>query len=201
MYIATGLTDVVVFQAAPSELAPENKEQLIKKISEQQPAIIGSDVIGDMGAKLHFIDNPVFEEKEDTLIKCTIHTKLTINKNIAAITGIPEVFTHEFTGYAKCSESDKKYYDIEFGKRLALSKAKNHAYSFCKKMFMHHIQEIHKCIITMMGFSKKMETLIDNNIKYSFNLCNSKYSDYSTNNKTNNESENIVSTVAPVDSF
>lgn len=175
MHIATGLTDVVTFCATPAELAPEKREEITKKIQSQRPIVFGSDVVGDMGAKLHFVGEPVFEEKEDTLIVCTLHAKLTINKDIAKTAGLPEVMERDFTAYAKCSESDKDQYDADFGKRVALNKAKIHAYAFCMKMFVRHIEVIHKRMIAMVGFSKKMETLINGNAKYIFNLCEAKY--------------------------
>ena len=177
MHIATGVTDVVTFCATPEELAPENREQVIKRISEQSPVVFGSDVIGDMGAKLHFVGEPVFEEREDTLIVCTVRTKLTVNKDIAATANLPEVLERDFTAYAKCSESDKDKYDADFGKRIALNKAKIHAYMFCMRMFVRHIETIHKRMIAMVGFTKKMETLINGNAKYVFNLCEAKYPD------------------------
>jgi hypothetical protein len=177
MHIVTGLTDVVTFCATPDELKPENREQITKKIQSQQPIVFGSDVIGDMGAKLHFVGEPVFEEKEDTLIVCTVHTKLTVNKDIAAMAGIPEVMERDFTAYAKCSDTDKDKYDAEFGKRIALNKAKIHAYAYCMRMFVRRVEKVHKRMIAMVGFTKKMETLINGNAKYVFNLCEAKYPD------------------------
>lgn len=175
MYIATGLTDVVTFCATPDELAPENREHISKKIASQRPVVFGSDVIADMGAKVHFIGDPVYEEKEDTLIVCTIRVKLTVNKHIAATAGLPEEEERDFVAYAKCSESDKEHYDPEFGKRIAMNKAKINAYAYYMRMFVRHIEKIHHDMIAMVGFTKKMENLINGNAKYVFNLCEEKY--------------------------
>lgn len=175
MYIATGLTDVVTFCATPDELAPENREQLGEKIKSQPSVIFGSDIIADMGAKVRFIDEPVYEVKEDTLITCTIRVRLTVNKDIAAITGIPKTDERDFVAYAKCSESDKENYDPAFGKRIALNKAKINAYSYYMRMFIRHIEKIHRNMVGMVGFTKKMEKLINGNAKYIFDLCEERY--------------------------
>lgn len=175
MYIATGLTDVVTFCATPDELAPENREQLGEKIKSQPSVVFGSDIIADMGAKVRFIDEPVYEVKEDTLITCAIRVRLTVNKDIAAITGIPKMDERDFVAYAKCSESDKENYDPAFGKRIALNKAKINAYSYYMRMFIRHIEKIHRNMVGMVGFTKKMEKLINGNAKYIFDLCEERY--------------------------
>ena len=175
MYIATGLTDVVTFCATPAELAPENREQISKKIAGQRPVVFGSDVIADMGAKVHFVGEPTYEMREDTLIVCTIHVKLTVNKHIAATAGLPEEEERDFVAYAKCSESDKENYDPEFGKRIAMNKAKINAYTYYMRLFVRNIERIHHNLVAMVGFTKKMENLVNGNAKYIFNLCEEKY--------------------------
>ena len=175
MYIATGLTDVVTFCATPAELAPENREQISKIIASQHPVVFGSDVIADMGAKVRFVGEPTYEIKENTLIVCTIHVKLTVNKHIAATANLPEEQERDFIAYAKCSDSDKEKYDPEFGKRIALNKAKVNAYSYYMKLFVRNIEKVHHNMVAMIGFTKKMENLVNSNTKYIFNLCEEKY--------------------------
>lgn len=177
MNVATGVTDVIVFQATPEELerTPEKVTAIREKIKNIPPIVFGVDVMGDMGSKLHFIGEPKFEELGDTLIKCTIHVKLTVNKKLAESACIPEEQERDFVAYAKCSDIDKDKYDYEFGCRIALNKAKINAYSFYQRMFIRIIERMFKNVVMMVGFTEKLKKLVHGNVKYVFDICNAKY--------------------------
>lgn len=177
MNVATGVTDVIVFQATQEELerTPEKVTAIREKIKNIPPIVFGVDVLGDMGSKLHFIGEPKFEESGDTLIKCTIHVKLTVNKKLAESACIPEEQERDFVAYAKCSDIDKDKYDYEFGCRIALSKAKINAYSFYQRMLIRIIEKMFKNVVMTVGFAEKLKKLVHGNVKYIFNLCEEKY--------------------------
>ena len=175
MYIAAGLSSVVTFTATPSELEQTNREQLHEKIKACSPVSLGSDVLADMGAKVHFIGEPEYVIGEDTLITCTLHVRLTTNKRTAAITGLPLSEDHDFVAYAKCSESDKESYDLEFGKRIAMNKAKINAYAYYMRMFARFASKIHHDMTAMVGFAMKMDKLARGNAKYISDICMEKY--------------------------
>lgn len=177
MLIASGVTDVITFQATPEELerTPEKYEAIQKKIAGKKPIAFGVDVVGDMGVKVRFIGEPEYKELGDTLVSCTVHVKVTINKNLAATIGTDTELTRDFTAYAKCSETDKELYDFAFGCRVAMNKAKIQAYSYYQRMFVRHILRIFRQIVGMTGFADKMQNLVMGNAKYIVNICNEKY--------------------------
>lgn len=177
MHIATGIAEVVTFQATPEELEPtmEKHKVLQERVASQKPVVFGVDVIGDMGVKVRFIGEPEYKELGDTLVECTVHTKVTINKHLAAMIGQPTEIERDFTAWAKCSDSDKESYDFDFGCRIALNKAKINAYSFYQRMFIRIIERVFKHTIMMVGFTKKMESLVNGNAKYIYNICEEMY--------------------------
>lgn len=179
MYVATGITDVVTFQATPEELerTPEKVAAIREKITNIPPTVLGVDVIGDMGVKVHFVGTPEFKELGDTLIECRIRVKLTVNKKLAECIGVPEEEYRDYVAYAKCSDIDKDKYDYDFGCRIALNKAKINAYSFYQRMFIRIIEKSFKNVVMMIGFTEKMKRLVNGNAKYIFDICDEKYPD------------------------
>lgn len=176
MNIATAITEVVTFDATPDELA--HRDVIIEKVRKQQPVTFGSDVVGDFGIKVHFLDEPKFFELGNTVVKCVIRVKLTIDKDMAQKFEMPTEIIRFFTGYTKCSAEDADKYDFEFAKRITMNKAKVNAYLFFQKMFIKKIQVMHKNLTKTIGFCKKMEGLINCNTKYIMDACNSMYPDF-----------------------
>lgn len=182
MNIATAITEVVTFEASPEELS--NRDLILEKIKKQKPITFGSDVLGDYGIKVHFIGEPSFFQLHDTLVKCTIRAKLTINKELADMLGMPTEINRTFTGYSKCfagddtSKGDVENYDFEFAKKITMNKAKVNAYSYFQKRFIQKITTMQTNMVKVVGFCKKMEALINGNIKYITNTCNAMYPEY-----------------------
>jgi hypothetical protein len=173
MNIASAITQVVCVEATQEEVA--NREQVLDKIKRQQPVIFGSDVLGDFGIKIHFIGEPQFYELADTLVKCVVRTKLTIDKDLARMLDMPTEINRCFTGYAKCRPGDTEMYDLDFAKKITMNKAKVNAYLYFQKMFVIKAQKVHDYLTKMIGFGKKMETLVNGNVKYVVDACNAMY--------------------------
>jgi hypothetical protein len=173
MNIASGITQVVCVEATQDEVI--NREQVLDKIKKQQPVILGSDVLGDFGIKVHFIGEPQFYELADTLVKCVVRTKLTVNEDMAKLLDIPTEINRCFTGYAKCRPGDAEKYDLEFAKKITMNKAKVNAYLYYQKMFIIKAQKLNEYIVKMVGFGKRMETLVNGNMKYVMDTCNTMY--------------------------
>ena len=173
MNIASAITQVVCVEATQKEVA--DREQVLNKIKQQQPVIFGSDVLGDFGIKVHFIGEPQFYELADTLVKCVVRTKLTINEDLAKMLGMPTEINRCFTGFAKCRPGDTEKYDLDFAKKITMNKAKVNAYLYYQKLFVMKAQKVHECLTKMIGFGKKMETLVNGNVKYVVDACNAMY--------------------------
>ena len=173
MNIASAITQIVCVEATQEEIA--NREQVLEKIKKQQPVIFGSDVLGDFGIKIHFIGEPQFYELADTLVKCVIRAKLTIDKDMAKLLDMPTELTRCFTGFAKCRPGDIDQYNFEFAKKVTMNKAKVNAYLYYQKLFVMKAQKLHNYLTKMIGFGKKMETLVNGNVKYIFDTCNTMY--------------------------
>ena len=173
MNIATAITEVITFDATVDEL--KDRELIIERARKQQPVSFGSDVIGDFGIKIHFIDEPKFFELGDTVVKCVVRVKITVDKELAQMLNVPTETNRCFTGFAKCRPMDADKYDFDFAKKITMNKAKVNAYLYFQKMFVLKAQKMHKNLVKTIGFCKKMEGLIDGNTKYIFDTCNAMY--------------------------
>ena len=176
MNVATGISEIVSFQATPEELQPsaEKLKALQERVTKENPIVLGTDVIGDIGAKIHFIGEPIFQELGDTLIKCTLRVKITLNSQISSIVGF-KYQESDFYGWAKCSETDKEQYDYDFGCRIALNKVKIKAYSYYQRMFVRIVEKMFRNIVMMVGFTKNMENLVNSNANFIHRICEKKY--------------------------
>jgi hypothetical protein len=56
-----------------------------------------------------------------------------------------------------------------------MNKAKVNAYLYYQKMFIIKAQKLNEYIVKMVGFGKRMETLVNGNMKYVMDTCNTMY--------------------------
>ena len=66
------------------------------------------------------------------------------------------------------------------------------------RMFVRHIEKIHHDMIAMVGFTKKMENLINGNAKYVFNLCEEKYPGEHNEQQDNSKNSEAPTNVVPM---
>jgi hypothetical protein len=188
MNIVSALTTAVMVTATPEEM--RNKEVMTEKFNSEQPFIFGTDVLGDLGIKVHFLDEPLFYTIHENLVKCVIRVKVTVAENLARIANVPTEMERTFTGYAKCSDEDLPKFDLEFGQRIAMNKAKISAYLYYQKKFVKIAESLHREMSRLIGFGKKMQDLINGNARYIFNMCESKYPEHADEQDNASEAQN-----------